>query len=129
MEAYDLNSEFRGVRFLTENGEVRLDRFFGFPGISEPFMLEAEGDSMTGANIFAGDLLVIRRQPTAVSGDIVVAVRESEFGCEESDATLKRYKYKNGKYVLHPENDNYEDIDAAGFRIIGKLKCIVRDME
>ena len=100
-----------------------------FTGEGEFLMLEAEGDSMIGANIFPGDLLVIRRQETANSGDIVVAVKESEFGCEEADGTLKRYKYNNGKYVLHAENDNYEDMDASDFRIIGKLKCIIRDME
>ena len=98
-------------------------------GAGEFFMLTAEGDSMEGANIFEGDYLVIRRQETADSGDIVVAVRESEYGCEESDATLKRFMYKNGRPVLHPENENYGDLDAREFRIIGKLKCIIRDME
>jgi len=109
------------------DGVFRLPR--EFTGAGEFFMLEAEGDSMIGANIFEGDYLVIRRQKTAESGDIVVAVKESEYGCEESDATLKRFKYKNGKPILHPENEEYEDIDATEFRIIGKLKCVIRDIK
>jgi len=102
-----------------------------FTGTGEFFMLEAEGGSMIDANIFEGDNLVIRRQQTANPGDIVVAVKESDYGYEEADATLKTFKYKNGKPVLHAENDSgeYEDMDAREFRIIGKLKCIIRDME
>ena len=100
-----------------------------FTGEGEFFMLEAEGDSMIDANIFEGDLLVIRRQEYADSGDIVVAIR-GEFS-DEADATLKRFKYKNGKPILHAENESgeYEDMDATEFRIIGKLKCFIRDME
>lgn len=101
-----------------------------FTGDGEFFMLEAEGDSMIDANVFEGDLLVIRRQETANEGDIVVAIR-GEFS-DEADATLKRFKYKNGKPILHAENedsDEYPDMDARKFRIIGKLKCIIRDME
>jgi len=113
------------------DGIFRLPR--EFTGSGEFFMLEAEGDSMIDANIFEGDLLVIRRQETANFGDIVVAVKESEYGCEDCDATLKRYKIKNGKPILHAENeerqDEYPDMDARKFRIIGKLKSLIRDME
>jgi repressor LexA len=52
-------------------GMFRLPR--EFIGQGEFFMLTADGDSMIGANIFAGDYLVIRKQEQADSGDIVVA--------------------------------------------------------
>lgn len=100
-----------------------------FTGAGEFFMLSAKGDSMIGANIFEGDYLVIRRQEAASPGDIVVAIKSGNCSSEESDATLKTLKIKDGKYVLHAENEKYEDIDAKDFRIIGKLKCIIRDME
>jgi len=110
------------------DGMFRLPR--EFVGTGEFFMLEAEGDSMINANIFEGDNLVIRRQATADSGDIVVACRIDDNSWDE-EATLKRYLYNNGRPILHAENDSgeYEDVDAREFRIIGKLKSIIRDME
>jgi len=111
------------------DGVFRLPR--AFVGSGEFFMLEAKGDSMVDANIFEGDFLVIRKQPDANFGDIVVACRESEHSSDE-DATLKRLVQVRGKPVLRAENedsDEYPDMDAREFRIIGKLKCVIRDME
>jgi len=88
------------------------------------FMLRAEGDSMIDADINEGDYLVIREQPTADCGDIVVAIKEESV--DEVESTLKRYKHVNGQYVLRAENDNYEDIDFAGWRIVGKLVSSIR---
>lgn len=105
------------------DGMFRLPR--AFTGTGEFFMLTAEGDSMKGANIFEGDYLVIRRQETADGGDIVVACKASDVNADE-EATLKRYIVRNGKPLLHPENEKYEDMDARDFRIIGKLKCVIR---
>jgi repressor LexA len=98
-----------------------------FTGEGEFFMLIAKGDSMIDAGIFEGDYLVIRKQQTAISGDIVVACQESEYDSGE-EATLKRYIVKNGKPILHPENRAYEDIDAGSYRIIGKLKSVIRNI-
>lgn len=94
-----------------------------FTGTGDFFLLKAEGDSMIDAGIIEGDYLVIRRQEDANQRDIVVACKESEYGIEESDATLKRYMMKNGRYVLQAENEkaNYEDLDAEAYRIIGRL--------
>lgn len=109
------------------DGVFRLPR--EFTGSGEFFMLTAKGDSMIGANIFEGDYLVIRKQEIAIPGDIVVAVRISECSGEEADGILKTFRYKDGKPILRAENDKYEDIDATDFRIVGKLKCVIRDME
>jgi repressor LexA len=98
-----------------------------FTGTGDFFMLTAEGDSMEGAGIIEGDYLVIREQPTADIGDIVVALKESERS-GDAEATLKRYMLKNGKPVLHPENERYEDIDAEEYRIVGRLAGFYRKM-
>jgi len=101
-----------------------FDGLYKFPqeltGSGEFFMLRAKGDSMYGAGIYEGDYLIIRKQSTADSGDIVVACVESPYNSDE-DATLKRYLIKDGKPLLHAENAAYKDIDASNCRILGKL--------
>lgn len=99
-----------------------------FCGVGEFFMLIAKGDSMIGANIIEGDYLVIKRQEVADNGDIVVACKISDYS-NDSEATLKRYKYNNGHPILHAENPSYEDINAKEYRIVGKLKSIIRNIE
>lgn len=106
------------------DGVFKLPR--EFTGAGTFFMLRAKGDSMIDAGIYEGDYLVISEQNTAESGDIVVACRESGYTSEDAEATLKRYKYLNGKYVMHPENKAYKDMDASEFRIIGKLVSFIR---
>lgn len=86
----------------------------------EHFYLRAKGDSMNGARIFDGDLLLIRKQPEVENGEIA-AVLIGE------DAVLKRV-YRNGdQLVLQSENPNYAPIFAppAEVQIIGKLKMNV----
>lgn len=91
----------------------------GLTGDGDFFMLTAKGDSMIDAGIYGGDYLIIREQSTANSGDIVVAL--SGDGSGETDATLKRFLKKDGKFILHAENEKFDDIDFKGYKIIGKL--------
>jgi len=87
-------------------------------GSGEHFMLRAKGDSMTGVGIYEGDLLIIRRQPSANYGQIVAAM------VEEEEATIKTFCPKgDGKIVLQAENPDYKDIvmDGRNCRIIGIL--------
>lgn len=63
----------------------------------ELFALRVTGQSMTGAGILPGDVVVVRRQSTARSGEIVVA-RVGD------DATIKRLRLHQGRVELHPEN-------------------------
>lgn len=112
--------DFEGMYQLSEE----------FVGKGKHFMLMAKGDSMIDAGIEAGDYLVIREQPTAESGDIVVACK-GEF-CDEEEATLKRYKIlSDGSRILRAENGSgkYKDMDAGGFRIIGKLVSFIRKVD
>ena len=68
------------------------------------FVLRVTGDSMVGAGILDGDLVVVRRAQTADDGEIVVAQIEDE-------ATVKRLRRSGGRVELVPENDAYAPID------------------
>ncbi|MCI8419066.1 MAG: transcriptional repressor LexA [Oscillospiraceae bacterium] len=83
------------------------------------FALRVRGESMLNAGILPGDLAVVRRQQTARSGDIVVALLEDE-------ATVKRLSLRNGQVWLLPENDDYEPIDGNEAVVLGKVVAVVR---
>lgn len=72
-------------------------------GSGELFMLRAKGDSMIGAGIRSGDLVVIRKQSEARYGQAVVALIGDE-------ATIKTFRPESGRVVLHPENPRMQDI-------------------
>ena len=84
------------------------------------FALRVRGDSMINAGILSGDKVVVRPQPTANDGQIVVARLEDE-------ATVKRLRRRNGQVWLLPENENYEPIDGTNAQIIGIVKAVVRE--
>ena len=85
----------------------------------EFFALRVRGESMLGAGILPRDLVVIRRQQTAVNGEIVVALLGEE-------ATVKRYSKRGDKIWLLPENDAYSPIDGTYAQILGKVTAVVR---
>ncbi len=90
---------------------------------AEHYALEVRGDSMIGAGILDGDIVVIKRQDTAESGDIVVAL------IEEQEATLKRLRRQGGgRVALEAANPNYETrlLGADQVRIQGRLVGLVR---
>ena len=72
-------------------------------GSGKLFMLRAKGDSMIGAGIRSGDLVVIRKQSEARYGQAVVALIGDE-------ATIKTFRPESGRVVLHPENPRMQDI-------------------
>ncbi|KAB2337620.1 helix-turn-helix domain-containing protein [Cytobacillus depressus] len=89
----------------------------------EYFYLRAKGDSMTGARIHEGDLLLIRRQDDVENGEIAAVVVEDE-------ALLKRVFKSNDSIVLQSENPNYAPIiynpeQNKQIKIVGKLKKVV----
>ena len=67
------------------------------------FFMKVAGDSMTGAGIFDGDLIVVDRSLEAKSGDIVVAILDGEF-------TIKRFRCNGSSIELLPENPKYRKI-------------------
>ena len=106
-----------GVPILAvENQEGTM----AWDGDSGCFALRVRGDSMINAGILSGDKVVVRPQPTADDGQIVVA----RIGDE---ATVKRLRRRNGQIWLMPENDAYEPIDGSEAEIIGLVKAVVRE--
>ncbi|MBM6870158.1 transcriptional repressor LexA [Pseudoflavonifractor phocaeensis] len=85
----------------------------------EYFALRVRGESMLGAGILPGDLVVVHQQTEAHSGQIVVALFEDE-------ATVKTLRRRGGKIWLMPENPDYEPIDGTKAQIIGKVVAVVR---
>lgn len=85
------------------------------------FALRVKGDSMEGAGILDGDLVIVHPQNSAKNGDIVVARTSQE------EATVKRLVRKPGLIHLAPENSKYKPIPVdENTEIIGKVIRVVR---
>jgi repressor LexA len=93
-----------------------------FTGTGQLFMLRVRGDSMIDAGILDGDHVVVRQQPEAEKGDIVVA------GIPGEEATVKTYSRKSGKVVLLPSNPRLApmEFDPADVTIFGKVVTVLR---
>ena len=85
----------------------------------ELFALRVSGTSMINAGIFDKDVVIVHKTPTAVNGDIVVALVGDE-------ATVKRFYKENGHFRLQPENDAFEPIIVDEVSILGKVVSLVR---
>ena len=83
------------------------------------FMLKVKGDSMINAGILDGDKIVVKQQETAENGEIVVALLDDS-------ATVKRFYKKENYYILHPENDQMEDIIVDNVSILGVVVGLTR---
>lgn len=87
------------------------------------FVLVIEGDSMIEAGIHDGDKVIVKKQPTANNGDIVVAMTE------ENEATVKRF-FKEKNYIrLQPENSSMEPIILKNCVILGKVIGLFRTFD
>ena len=83
------------------------------------FALRVKGESMKNAGILPGDLVVVRPQPTAENGEIVVALLEDE-------ATVKRFSRREDGIWLLPENEAFDPIDGRDASILGVVRGVVR---
>jgi repressor LexA len=106
-----------------ENVEAYLPVPTEFAGPEDHFALRVKGDSMIGAGIGDGDVVVVRRQDDAQSGDIVAAVLP---GPGEDEATVKRLKRRGSRIVLVPENPAMEPSDLTDGLIVGKVVAVLR---
>lgn len=88
----------------------------------EHFALEVRGDSMIEAGIFDQDMVIIRKQDTAETGDIVVAL------IDEEEATLKRLRKRGASLALEAANPAYETriFGPDRVRIQGRLVSLIR---
>ena len=91
-------------------------------GDGELFMLRVRGESMIEAGIYDGDFVVVRVQPSADPGDVVVA------GIPGEEATVKTFLRKRNKIVLRPANETMEDLvfDPSDVKIYGKVVTLLR---
>jgi len=91
-------------------------------GAGDHFALEVKGDSMIGAGILEGDVVLIKRTPNADSGDIVVALVDNE------EATLKRLRKRGNSIALEAANPAYETriFGPDRVEIQGKLVAMIR---
>lgn len=83
------------------------------------FALNVRGDSMKDAAILEDDVVIVRQQPTADNGQIVVALIDDE-------ATVKRLRLEKGHVWLMPENPAYQPIDGEGCSILGVVVAVYR---
>ena len=83
------------------------------------FGLKVKGESMRDAHIIEGDIVVVKVQPTAENGDIVVARFQDE-------ATVKYFHRKKDGVYLVPANEKYRPIPAREAQIIGKVTGVIR---
>ena len=99
-------------------------------GYGEYFGLIARGDSMIEAGIHDGDTVYIRKQNSAMDGEIVVAMVEDDFS-DSWSATLKRFyrDLKNNRYILHPENSRLEDIIVDQVHVVGVAVRVLKNLE
>ena len=105
--------------------EERIEDYFPFPAEilpnAETFMLKVKGESMIGAGILPGDQVIVEQRPTALNGEIVVALIYVS-------ATIKRFYKEKGHYRLQPENEAMDPIITDHVEILGKVIGLIRMM-
>ncbi|MGF7238432.1 MAG: transcriptional repressor LexA [Frankia sp.] len=92
-----------------------------FTGRGNVFGLRVRGDSMIDAAIRDGDIVVVRQQSEAHSGQIVAAMIDDE-------ATVKVYRRRNGHVYLEPRNSDYDVIDGDRAVILGTVVSVLRSI-
>ncbi len=91
-------------------------------GGSDMFVLRVDGDSMVEAQISDGDYVVIRQQPSAESGQIVVAQTD------DGETTLKYWFPETNRIRLQPANSTMEPIYVNNASVLGIAVGVVRSM-
>lgn len=107
-----------------ENVQESLPLPADFTGDGDLFMLRVRGDSMIDAGIFDGDFVVVRSQPTAERGELVVA------GIPGEEGTVKYFQRDNDSVVLVPANSEFDAIrlPANEVEIFGRVVTILRQV-
>jgi DNA polymerase V len=86
------------------------------------FAIRIEGESMTGAGIFPGDIAIVDRAREPVDGNVILALLDGAF-------TVKRYRIKDGTVRLQAENPAFPDMplsDGQSFEVWGVIKRCIR---
>ena len=111
---------------LPEEHTQLIEGYVALPGEwagGDCYLLRADGDSMTGAGIDDGDLVLIRKTALARTGSIVVALVDG------TDTTLKRYlRDTDGSPILRAENPRYRDIRPFHLSVQGVAVKVIKDV-
>lgn len=108
--------------------EEHIEEWINLPssllrGRRDVFLLQVRGDSMVGAGILEGDLVIVKPMREVKSGDIVVALLHDE-------ATVKRFIEIRGRKYLKPENSKYANIYPQDeWTVQGKVVGVIRQLE
>ena len=102
-----------------ENAGEHIESLSGFFGGGEMFALKVKGDSMIEAGIFEGYTVIVKKQNTADSGDIVAAMVDGE-------ATVKKLKRTGKVTSLEAANPAYAPIVSKEIIVIGKVTGVMR---
>lgn len=107
-----------------ENIEETVPIAEDFTGDGDLFMLRVRGDSMIGVGIFDGDFVVVRSQPDAENGDIVVA------GIPGDEATVKTFRRDGDAITLVPHNDRLAPMEfsADEVTLYGRVVTVLRKL-
>ncbi len=103
------------VENVTDTFPIPID----FVGNSESFMLTVRGESMIEAGILNGDYILVKKQNTAINGEIVVALIDDE-------ATVKTFYKEKNHIRLQPQNSSMEPIIVPDCKILGKVAGVFR---
>lgn len=105
-----------------ENVEEVMPVASDLTGDGDLFMLRVRGDSMIDVGIFDGDFVVVRSQPTAENGEIVVA------GIPGEEATVKTFRRSDSNIVLEPANERLSPMvfDADEVTVFGRVVTVMR---
>jgi len=90
------------------------------------FLLRVKGESMIGAGILEGDLVIVQRAQDARNGEIVVALVGDDESADE--ATVKTFYREPGRIRLQPENAALEPIYADHVEILGRVVGVFREL-
>ncbi|MEV4177534.1 transcriptional repressor LexA [Nonomuraea sp. NPDC049709] len=105
--------------------DERVDDLLTLPrdltGRGNVFALRVRGDSMIDAAICDGDMVVVRQQPEAHSGQIVAAMIDGE-------ATVKVFRRRDGHVLLEPRNPAYDVIDGDEAVVLGIVVSVLRNV-
>jgi repressor LexA len=107
-----------------ENIEETLPIAEDFTGDGDLFMLRVRGDSMIDVGIFDGDFVVVRSQPTAENGEIVVA------GIPGDEATVKTFRRDGHTITLIPHNERLAPMEfsADEVTLYGRVVTVLRKL-
>ena len=108
-----------GLPVLAQEETIGYVPFDGGHGGIGLFALTVRGDRMKDAAILEGDVVIVRQQPTAENGQIVVALIGEE-------ATVKRLRLEREHVWLMPENPAFSPIDGDGCSILGVVVAVYR---